>query len=318
MRSTVPKDQPVGPVHIVLVELNGLVVLLLRVREQRPVDILAGGHPENQLRADSFVYVQCDRITREPSGLLLAGPLQSPHMNAQRFGQRPRFRLAQLLPRRLGEQLWQFIGPSSGIEPQRRREPRAVTVLGLRKHGNVPFGRDLGRGIVLPAGLRVAIIADVFQTISSRRTLGLPQTGGCKIRCSHCTPRFLSPFPSTPAPCAVLSSPQSSIKADYETNPICSARSEARPALLPTPLPSPPRRPARARGCPRPPASRPAPSAHGGGLRPCSSACPRPVPTAARRDPLPHQQALLCRRRLSRATLLVKTRSRAKKEVQGG
>ena len=102
MRSTVAKDQPAGPVHVVLVELDGLVVLLLRVGEQGAVDILARRQAEDRLRADS----------------------------------------SQLLPRCLGDQIRQFIGPSGGIEPQRQREPRAVTVLGLRKRGNAPFGSE--------------------------------------------------------------------------------------------------------------------------------------------------------------------------------
>jgi hypothetical protein len=50
------------PVHVVPVELHGLVVLPLRVGEERPLHVLPGGDPQDGLRADALVDVQGDGV----------------------------------------------------------------------------------------------------------------------------------------------------------------------------------------------------------------------------------------------------------------
>ena len=156
----VAQDQPVRPVHIVLIELDRFVVLLLRVGEHRPVYILPRGDFQNGLRADALVDVQRHRIHRERPGFAFARPFEPRLVLSQRLGQRPRFGLIQWPPRGLGQQLGQLVGGARGIKAQHRRKPRTVAVLGLRQQRNVALGRDLGRRVVLPGGLGMAVVCD--------------------------------------------------------------------------------------------------------------------------------------------------------------
>ena len=72
----VAQDQPVRPVHLVLVEGQLLVEAELRVGEERPLDLLAPHGPEDRGGRHALVDVEADGVDVEAGVLGLAGPDQ--------------------------------------------------------------------------------------------------------------------------------------------------------------------------------------------------------------------------------------------------
>lgn len=170
---TVAQDQPIGPVHVMLVELDGLVVLLLRVREQRAVHVLARRDLQDRLCAHALVDVERDRIDSERARIPLARPLQPGFVYAQRLREHPRLGLRQLALTGGRQQLRQPISSASRIESQFRRSARAVRVLSLRNERHVPFGSDLGGRVVLAGRLGEPVIGHLVESAVGQNRLCL-------------------------------------------------------------------------------------------------------------------------------------------------
>ena len=90
----IAQDHPVRPVHVMLVELDGLLIFQLRVSKEIPLDVLTGDDLEDRLGADSLMNVEGDGIHLK--GLLLALP-------------RP-FKPRLPVPERIGQKLRLFGG----------------------------------------------------------------------------------------------------------------------------------------------------------------------------------------------------------------
>ena len=126
----VAEDHPVRPVHVVTVELDRFRVVLLRVGEEVPVDVLPCQHPQDGLGGNPFVHVQGHRIDLEPRSLPLAAPLQPRLVALQRRGQD-----ACLLPgkRTLSSGCQELLQPVGrrrfGRRAQHRRQVRVVPVV---------------------------------------------------------------------------------------------------------------------------------------------------------------------------------------------
>ena len=106
----IPEDHPVRPVHVVAVELHRLRVVLLRVGEEVPVDVLPRQHPQDGLGGDPLVHVQGHRIDLEPRSLPLAAPFQPRLVALQRRGQDPSLLPGQRTLPGGGQELLQPVG----------------------------------------------------------------------------------------------------------------------------------------------------------------------------------------------------------------
>jgi hypothetical protein len=72
----VAQDEAVGPLDVVLVELDGFAVLLLRVGEEGAGHLLPGRHAKDCMGRDTLVDVQGDRVDLAGLCFALAGPLE--------------------------------------------------------------------------------------------------------------------------------------------------------------------------------------------------------------------------------------------------
>ena len=72
----IAQDEAVRPIHVVLVELHGFAVFLLRVGKQFALDILACRDSQDGFCAYSFVDMQRHRIDGEGFCLLFARPFE--------------------------------------------------------------------------------------------------------------------------------------------------------------------------------------------------------------------------------------------------
>ncbi len=116
----VAKDQSVRPIDIVLVELNCLLVFLLRICEQRSLHILSCRNLENCLRAHPLVNVQRNRIDLEEPFLvlfLLLRPFQPRFVITQSIKQKVRLIARQWPFLCLMDQLNDLVRQTSRIEP---------------------------------------------------------------------------------------------------------------------------------------------------------------------------------------------------------
>jgi hypothetical protein len=112
----VAEDHAVGPVDVVLVEADGLAILLLRVGEHVALDVLASHSAEDGLGRDALVDVQGHGVDDELLHLALAGPFQ------------PRLPVAEHPPQLGGLLL---------------RQPAGLLCLGEQVGGAVPLRRGI-------------------------------------------------------------------------------------------------------------------------------------------------------------------------------
>ena len=147
----VPEDQPVRPVHLVAVELDGLRILQLRVAEQPATRFLPPQRPQHRLDGNPLVHVERDRIHLEPRPLPLPGPLQPRLAPPQRLGELPRFLPGQRPLPRLPEERRQRVLPLRlRRRPKRRWQVRVELVPMRRLLPNLPVRLDPRRRQVLP------------------------------------------------------------------------------------------------------------------------------------------------------------------------
>ena len=105
----VTEDHAIRPVHVVLVELHGLGVIVLRIGKEIALDILAGEHAEDGLGGDALVHVEGDGLDLEPRLLAFAAPLEPRLMAPQRVRQQLRLRRRKRPLPRDGQQLRQLV-----------------------------------------------------------------------------------------------------------------------------------------------------------------------------------------------------------------
>ena len=154
----VAQDQPVGPVHVVLVELHRLAVLQLRVGEERPLRRLAQRQLQDGLRRDPLVDVQRDRVDVEPTSAPACRPTPAT-ARGRRSASASSFASSAVSAR------WRAVSSSSGsrsaragrVEAQDGRQVRVVGVAGLRDFLHLALRGQAGRRDVL-ALVRVAVV----------------------------------------------------------------------------------------------------------------------------------------------------------------
>ena len=105
----IAEDHAVRPVHVVLVELHGLRVIVLRVGKEIALDILPRQHAEDGLGGDALVHVEGDGLDLEPRLLAFAAPLEPRLMAPQRVRQQLRLRRRKRPLPRDGQQLRQLV-----------------------------------------------------------------------------------------------------------------------------------------------------------------------------------------------------------------
>jgi hypothetical protein len=128
----IAEDHAVRPVHVVLIELHGFRIVVLRIGKEIALDILACQHAQDGLRGDALVHVQGDRLDLEPRLLALAAPFQPRLVPAQRVREHLRLvRRKRPLPGNR-QQLGQLVR-RCGVRrrAQHRRQVRVVFVAEL-------------------------------------------------------------------------------------------------------------------------------------------------------------------------------------------
>jgi hypothetical protein len=83
----IPQNHAVGPIDVVLVELDSLPILLLWIGEQRTLDTFARRDFENGLGRNPLVNVQSYRVNLKPCLLSLPCLFQPRLTVTQRLGQ---------------------------------------------------------------------------------------------------------------------------------------------------------------------------------------------------------------------------------------
>jgi len=155
----VAEDHPVRPVHVVLVELDGLAIRELGVGEQVALDVLARGHAEDGLGGHALVDVEGDRLDLEPLPLPLARPLEPRLLRPEGGGQD----LGLLLGQRAGaggfQERGQAVGSALGIGAEDRREVWVVRELEPGCLPDASLGGEPSGRVVL-ALFGVAVVAD--------------------------------------------------------------------------------------------------------------------------------------------------------------
>ena len=105
-----PRIMRFGPVNVVLVELDGLGVGLLRVSEEVALHVLAGNDPENGLGGNPFAYVKSNRFDFEPGLFAFPAPFEPGLVSAERGGERAGFLVGQRAFTGCAEQLGKLVG----------------------------------------------------------------------------------------------------------------------------------------------------------------------------------------------------------------